>query len=419
MTATTLAAEQAARTSYGRLLALLVARSRDIAAAEDALSDAFASALSTWPVRGVPENPDAWLLTAARNKEKNRFRHQQVRDASREELERRAIDRALDEATTTAIEIPDERLRFMLVCTHPAIDQAARTPLMLQTVLGLDARRIADAFLVAPTTMGQRLVRAKARIKDAGVRMTLPTPEELPTRIDDILGAVYAAYATGHDDVTGADEAVTGLTAEAIFLARLVVSLLPGEPEAWGLLSLLLACEARRGARLDDEGHFVPLLEQDPTRWSRPLLREAESALRTASTAARFGRFQCEAAIQSLHVERRFTGEPHREALRTLYDLLLAHAPSLGAAIARAAAIADAGEPDEALKALRALPDEAVRTHQPYWVTLSSVLHACGDVVGALAALDRAIGLTVDPGVRTFLRRRRERFSGLSSTDEG
>jgi RNA polymerase sigma-70 factor (ECF subfamily) len=270
MTATTLAAEQAARTSYGRLLALLVARSRDIAAAEDALSDAFASALSTWPVRGVPENPDAWLLTAARNKEKNRFRHQQVRDASREELERRAIDRALDEATTTAIEIPDERLRFMLVCTHPAIDQAARTPLMLQTVLGLDARRIADAFLVAPTTMGQRLVRAKARIKDAGVRMTLPTPEELPTRIDDILGAVYAAYATGHDDVTGADEAVTGLTAEAIFLARLVVSLLPGEPEAWGLLSLLLACEARRGARLDDEGHFVPLLEQDPTRWSRP-----------------------------------------------------------------------------------------------------------------------------------------------------
>lgn len=396
------AAERAARASYGRLLALLVSRSRDIAAAEDALGDAFAAALSTWPLRGVPENPDAWLLTAARNRAMNRHRHDVVRDAARGEVERRILDAVVDVDGGDAA-LPDERLRLLFVCTHPAIDEAVRTPLMLQAVLGLDAQRIGGAFLVAPATMGQRLVRAKTKIKEAGLRMTLPAPEELPARLDDVLAAIYVAYGSGYDDV---DVDVRGLTVEALFLARVVVSLLPNEPEAWGLLSLLLFCEARRGARIVD-GVFVPLHEQDTARWSRALLREAEEALRTASTAARFGRFQCEAAIQSVHVERALTGVAQHQALRLLYDLLLARAPSVGAAIARAAALVDAGDVDDALAALRALPAERVKAHQPHWVTLARAREASGDVDGARAALDVAIGLTEAPAVRAFLLRRR------------
>jgi RNA polymerase sigma-70 factor (ECF subfamily) len=391
-------AEAAARASYGRLLSILAARSRDIAASEDALSEAFLAALRTWPGSGVPDNPDAWLLTAARNSLKNTARHQGVIDVS-------AVDLALlqDEAAPDSRELPDDRLKLLFVCAHPAIDESMRTPLMLQTVLGLDAAQIGAAFLVAPAAMGQRLVRAKAKIKDAGLRFELPTAEDMPERLDDVLNAIYAAYGTSWDAVAGADTGCRDLAEEALFLSRLLVALLPAEPEARGLLALMLHCEARRAARRGPDGSFVPLNRQDASLWSREMIIEAERELTTASRAGVFGRFQCEAAIQSVHAQRPITGRTHHDALATLYGLLVERCPSVGALVGQAAAMVEAGEPAQALAVLRRLVAGEVSSYQPYWVTLANALAAAGDGLSAEQALQTAIGLTEDPAIRSFL----------------
>ncbi|MGX9965980.1 RNA polymerase sigma factor [Roseomonas sp. F4] len=388
------AAEQAARTAYARLVARLASRSRDIAGAEDALAEAFAAALRHWPRRGVPASPEAWLLTAARNTQRNALRHRRVRDAATAELERRQEELATEQA-----DWPDERLKLLFVCAHPAIEAGIRAPLMLQVVLGLDAARIANALLLAPAAMGQRLVRAKAKIRDAGLRFELPEREDMPARLADVLEAVYAAYGTGWD---GAGP--RSLAAEAIALGRLLVAELPDQPEAKGLLALMLHCEARRGARRDAAGRFVPLAHQDPTLWSRALMVEAEVLLTEGARAGQFGRFLCEAAIQSVHAQRARTGRTDHAALRLLYDLLAARAPSLGVLTARAAALLEAGEPEAAEAALAALPMDRVASYQPYWVTRAALLRRQGRLAEAGAARDRAIGLTEHPSIRDFLR---------------
>jgi RNA polymerase sigma-70 factor (ECF subfamily) len=399
-------AEAAARASYGRLVAQLASRSGDLAAAEDALSDAFAAALSTWPTRGVPTNPEGWLLLAARRRAYNRFRHARVEDDATVDLQRLIEARA--EAAREVV-LVDDRLKLLFVCAHPAIDEAVRTPLMLQTVLGLDAERIGSAFLVAPSTMGQRLVRAKAKIKATRLRFTVPDPEDLPERLHEVLQAVYAAYGTGWDDLSGTSG--RGLTAEALFLGRLLVSLLPDEPEAQGLLALMLYCEARRDARRDAQGRFVPLHAQDTERWDRGLIVEAEALLTSASKAGRFGRFQCEAAIQSVHAQRAITGFVQTTALRTLYDLLLVHAPSVGVAVSRAAVLLDAGDVETARAALSALDADDVAAYQPYWVTRARLAELTGDLAATAAHLERALGLTEDAAVRAFLAERRARLA--------
>ena len=392
------AAETAARASYGRLLSILAARSRDIAASEDALSEAFLAALRTWPDSGVPDNPDAWLFTAARNSLKNMARHQGVIDAS-------ALDFALlqDEAAPDSHVVPDDRLKLLFVCAHPAIDEVVRTPLMLQTVLGLDAAQIGAAFLVAPAAMGQRLVRAKAKIKDAGLRFELPTAEDMPERLEDVLNAIYAAYGTSWDAVAGADTGCRDLAEEALFLSRLLVALLPAEPEARGLLALMLYCESRRAARRGPDGSFVPLNRQDARLWSRDMIIEAEGELTAASRAGVFGRFQCEAAIQSVHAQRPLTGRTNHDALATLYRLLATHCPSVGVLVGQAAAMVEAGEHAQAIAVLRRLVAAEVSSYQPYWVTLANALAAAGDMLSAEQALQTAIGLTEDPAVRSFL----------------
>lgn len=391
-------AEQSARVSYGRLLALLVSRSRDIAASEDALSDAFVSALRSWPVDGVPHNPDAWLLTAARNHLKNRLRHQGVVDTS-------ALDLALlqEEAAPEAPPLPDCRLRLLFVCAHPAIDPGVRTPLMLQTVLGLDANRIGSAFLVAPTTIGQRLVRAKAKIKASGLRFELPTQDDMPKRLDDVLSAIYAAYGTSWDAVAGADTGCVDLAEEALFLGRLLVALLPDEPEARGLLALMLYCEARRPARRGPDGAFIPLKRQDARLWSREMIIEAENQLTRAAAHAVFGRYQCEAAIQSVHIQSPITGHTNHHALATLYELLAARCPTVGGRVAQAAAMVEAGEMGNALAVLGGLSADEVSGYQPYWVTLANAHQALGNTAAMTQARKRAIGLTEDPSVRHFL----------------
>src|SRR5437667_7774700 len=255
-------AEAVARRSYGKLISFLAARTRDVAGAEDALSDAFASALAGWPASGIPANPEAWLLTAARRKLSDAVRRRRTAEAGAIELQWLADE--IDAASASDAPIPDDRLRLMFACSHPAIDPGVRAPLMLQTILGFDAVTIASAFLVAPATMGQRLVRAKTKIRQAGIPFRVPEREELSARLDAVLEAIYAIFAEGWSDPAGTEARRRNLAEEGIWLGKLVVSLLPDEPEALGLLALMLHAEARRGARRDAHGNYVPLAEQDP-----------------------------------------------------------------------------------------------------------------------------------------------------------
>ncbi len=395
------AVERAARDSYGRLLAYLATRSRDLAAAEDALADAFEAALATWPRDGVPDKPEAWLLTTARRRLLDARRHRQVQTAAVPEL--LALTDEAHELADTDVGFPDERLKLMFVCAHPAIDVAARTPLMLQSVLGLDAVRIASAFLVKPSAMGQRLSRAKTKIRDAGIAFEVPGSKELPARLDAVLEAIYAAYGSGWDDVAGADTRRKGLAAETLGLGRLLLQLMPSEPEAQGLLALMLYCESRRESRREAGGGYVPLSQQDVTRWLRPMIIEADQLLRKAEHANRLGRFQLEAAIQSVHASRALTGRTDWEAIALLYEGLVRIAPTVGAIVGRAAAVAEAHGAIAGSALLESVPLETVTNYQPYWALKAHLLRRLGRHSEATAAYERAIGLCEDPAMRLFL----------------
>lgn len=392
-------AEMAARISYGRLLSILAARSRDIAGAEDALADAFVSALESWPRLGIPQSPEAWLLTSARNRLKNSQRHQAVAVSASDQIKREVVDslRKLDDG------YPDERLKLLFVCAHPALNEGVRPALMLQTVLGFDAVRIASAFLTAPATIGQRLVRAKAKIRDAGIRFEVPEPAVMPDRILDVLNAIYAAFGTAWDAVPGAASRTTDMSQEAIYLCRLLASLLPNEPEAKGLLALMLHCEARRKARRDEGGRFVPLSLQDARLWSRDMIIEAENLIGDAARFGRFGRFLCEAAIQSVHAQRPITGHTNYTALKTLYAMLAAYAPTVGVLVAQAGMLVEAGEPENALRQLETLPSDHTKSYQPYWVVRSTAFAKLGQRDEEAEARKVAIGLTEDSALRDYL----------------
>src|SRR5215831_182697 len=298
-----LTADAVARRSYGKLVAFLAARTRDVAAAEDALAEAFASALADWPANGCPSNPEGWLLTVARRKMIDFARRRQTAEGATQELQQLAL-----EAAGEAEAIPDDRLALMFACAHPAIEPAIRAPLILQALLGLDAAMIASAFLVSPAAMGQRLVRAKDKIRQAGIPLRVPEREELAGRLDAVLNAIYAAFAEGWNDPGGTDAARRDLSEEALYLGHLVAELLPEEPEALGLLALMLHAEARRGARRTANNEYVPLTEQDPALWDSRMIDTAESLLLRASSLGNIGRYQIEGALQSAHVHRRRTG---------------------------------------------------------------------------------------------------------------
>ncbi len=396
------AIERAARNSYAQLLSFVAARAGgDVAGAEDALSEAFLAALHQWPREGVPVKPEAWLLATARRR---------LLDAQRRGATRRRLMNDLPQAFAAAQavvdaggEFPDERLGLLFVCAHPAIDPAARTPLMLQTVLGIDAERIASAFLTSPVSMSQRLVRAKTKIRAAGIPLAVPPREEWPERVGFVLDAIYAAYDSGWEDPSVALPGAGGLAAEALWLARVMAQLLPDEPEALGLLALLLHCQARVAARLDAGGRYVPLPEQDTALWDHALIAQAEAALATAARHRRLGRFQLEAAIQSVHAQRARTGETQWEAVALLYEALIQQTPALGAQIGRAIALARTRGPAAGLAALDALPQELLANHQPYWATRAQLLSELQHPAEAHAAYARAIALCEDPAVRAFL----------------
>lgn len=401
-------ADAVARRSYGKLVAFLSARTRDVAAAEDALSEAFASALDDWPRNGVPENPEGWLMTVARRKIIDSFRGQQRDESASQEL--KVMAEGLEAAVGSA-DIPDQRLALLFACAHPAIDAAIRAPLMLQTVLGLDASAIASAFLVAPSTMGQRLVRAKSKIKQAGVPFRIPEKEELPERLDAVLVAIYAAFAEGWIDAAGTDVVRRDLAEEAIFLGRVVAELLPEEPEALGLLALMLHAEARRLARRNAKGEYVPLAEQDPERWNRAMIANAEALLLRASEMGSLGRYQLEAALQSAHVMRKRTGSDNWAEIVQLYDALLEISGSPVVAINRALAVAETQGANAALRELdQVARDARVAEYQPYWAARAELLAKAGSREEARKAYEMAIGLERDASVRRFLQERMEKL---------
>jgi predicted RNA polymerase sigma factor len=397
------AIERVARESYGRLVAYLCSHTHDVASAEDALSEALVAALKTWPGDGVPQNPEAWLLTAARHSFIDLVRHQQVAVASEPTLQLLREEREV----TLSAEFPDDRLKLLFVCAHPAIDPTMHTALMLQTVLGLDAARIAHAFLISPATMGQRLVRAKTKIRSGGIQFEVPQERVLPQRLDAVLEAIYAAFGIGWDDVEGVDQRGRELAEEAIWLARVLLQLMPREAEVQGLLALMLHCEARRRARRGPDGRYIPLLEQDSQQWSLPLIEEAERHLAEAASRGRTGRFQLEAAIQSVHAERARSGRTEWTAIMLFYERLVRISPTLGTRTGYAAAVGEANGPESGLAVLNGIELHAVAAYQPYWAVRAHLLQRLGKTPEAVDAFDRAIGLAEDPAVRQFLLQRR------------
>jgi RNA polymerase sigma-70 factor (ECF subfamily) len=401
--AAALAAEAAARRSYGKLIAFLAARTHDVAGAEDALHEAFATALVDWPMRGVPRSPDAWLLTVARRRLVDAARERRLRDGVAEHLS------LLAELTVAdgGVEIPDQRLGLLFASAHPAIDAAVRAPLMLQVVLGFDAATIASAFLVAPAAMGQRLARAKAKIRQAGIGFAVPPRTALRERLGTVLDAIYAAYAEGWVDPGGADPRRRNLAGEAIWLGRLAASLLPDEGEALGLLALMLHAHARRDARRDAAGDYVPLGEQDPAHWDIAMIDEAEALLTQANACGGSGRYQLEAAVQSAHAVRRHGRPADWRAIAQLYEALGALTASPVVAINHAVAMAEVQGAAAGLALLDAWAgDQRLALYQPYWAARASLLARAGHADAARAAYEQAIGLERDPAVRRFLQRR-------------
>ena len=403
-------ADAVARRSFGKLVAFLAARTRDVAAAEDALSEAFASALASWPHNGCPSNPEAWLLTVARRKMIDAARRRRTGEAAAVQL--LLLGQEFDDGVADA-DIPDDRLALMFACTHPAIEAAIRAPLMLQVVLGLDAKMIASAFLMSPAAMGKRLVRAKSKIREAGIPFSIPEREKLAGRLDAVLDAIYAAFTEGWTDAGGTDLARRDLTEEAMFLARLVARLLPQEPEALGLLAFILHAQARRRARRSEDGEYVPLAEQDPALWDWQMIDEAEALLQHASALGAIGRYQLEGALQSAHVHRRRTGHADWAAVVQLYEALVVLTGSPVVAVNRALAVAELHGANAALNAMQQVAADArLAEYQPYWAARAELLARTGAHREARDAYEMAIGLERDPAVRRFLQRRQAGLPG-------
>jgi RNA polymerase sigma-70 factor, ECF subfamily len=392
------AAIQVAREAYGRILAYLAYRFRDIAAAEDALAEAFASALKAWPTTGVPDAPEAWLMTAAKRNLLQMHRHAAV-------VSDPAATILLVDENTPAPELPtlpDQRLKLLFACAHPAIDASVRTAMMLQTVLGIEAEKIANVFVVSPSAMAQRLVRAKTKIRVAGIRLEEPEARDLPGRIHNVLEAIYAAYGLAWDDAVTSDFAD-----EAIYLADLVASLLPGQAEPAGLLALMLFCQARKAARRTAQDSFVPLHQQDTALWDKPRIDQANQILWHAASLRQPGPFQLEAAIQSAHCQRLYTGVVPWHGIAQLYEQLVRIAPTLGAHVGHAVATGEAHGAVRGLNVLSALADTydaaALAQYQPLAVARAYLLAKCGDTQAARTSYTHALTLTHSQGQRRYL----------------
>lgn len=392
------AAQWAARESYGKLLAWLSWQWHDVCAAEDALSEAFAAALTHWPQTGVPDSPEAWLMTAAKRNLLMQARRNRLAQDPR-------VTVLLDEEAYTperATDIPDHRLRLLLVCAHPAIDRSMHAALMLQLVFGMDAARIANIFLLSPSALGKRLVRAKAKIRDANIPFTEPDAADLRPRIDSVLESIYGLYTINDSSAFGPEH--DDLVEEASYLAHLLAAYVPDDAEVLGLVALILFREARRKAQVDAHGVFVPLHAQDTGLWDNDQIHRAEAILQRASQLGSIGRYQLEAAIQSTHMHGVYDGTPRWCDIAQLYEYLLAISPTVGAHIGHAFASSSCSEDFQSgLQLLDALDPSQVVAHQPWWATRAALLAKSGNAIEAIAAYVRASALTPDEPTKKWL----------------